>query len=172
MTIKKFCLAVFAGMMVLAAPAGFADDDDDDDDWKKRRHAERKKKGKHPVHYHHYYYIYPDGTIEGPVAKNGDAPLPPVPRERHAPYALQKPYPKSAPAFPRESPGERSLAKERQRSILEKELAAEQELLERARGALGDSFGDPERTQVLKDDVQLHERNIAALRRELSHLER
>jgi chromosome segregation ATPase len=71
----------------------------------------------------------------------------------------------------------------RQRDILEKELAAEQEDLAKARQALAEQeavrSGDErnyarvlERLQPFKDRIETHEKNIEALRRELSSLNR
>jgi len=97
------------------------------------------------------------------------------------------PVPRAAPretaprdAFPRESPSTQASAKERQREILEKELASEQELLAKARQELADQeatrSGDErnyarvlERLQPYKDNVDLHQKNIEALRRELGN---
>lgn len=83
-------------------------------------------------------------------------------------------------SFPTESPSARASAKERQREILEKELAAEQELLARAKQELADQeatrSGDEknyarvlERLQPYKDNVDQHEKNVEALRRELGN---
>jgi hypothetical protein len=101
------------------------------------------------------------------------------------------PAPKPAPsvavrapgAFPKESPDARANARERQREILEKELAAESELLARARKELAEQesvrSGDErnyarvlERLQPYNERVELHEKNIQALRRELANLYR
>jgi hypothetical protein len=86
-------------------------------------------------------------------------------------------------AFPKESPAARANAKDRQREILEKELAAEAELLAKARQELAQQesvrSGDErnyarviERLQPFKDKVEVHEKNIEALRRELANLNR
>jgi hypothetical protein len=86
-------------------------------------------------------------------------------------------------SFPTESPSARASAKERQREILEKELAAEQALLARAKQELADQEatrgGDEknyarvlERLQPYKDNVDLHEKNVEALRRELGNSSR
>ena len=88
-----------------------------------------------------------------------------------------------AAAFPRESPDQRASAKDRQREILQKELATEQEALARARQDLAQAesirSGDErnyakvlERLQPLKDSVETHEKNIQALQRELGNLNR
>jgi len=95
------------------------------------------------------------------------------------------PPPRPAPktAFPRESASDRAGAALRQRDILEKELAAEQQDLAKAREALAEQeatrFGDErnyskmlERLQPFRDRIETHEKNIEALRRELSSLSR
>jgi len=91
----------------------------------------------------------------------------------------QKP---SAPSsFPRETPQARDSAKARQRDILEKELATEQQQLDEARKTLAEQesmrMGDEknyarvlERLQPYKDSVDLHQKNIEALKRELSSI--
>ena len=82
---------------------------------------------------------------------------------------------------PRETPQAKASAKERQRDILEKELAAEQQLLAKAQQALSDQeavrMGDErnyakvlERLQPYKDNVDLHQKNIEALKRELGNI--
>ncbi len=96
----------------------------------------------------------------------------PVPRVREA---------ARGEGFPKESASDRASAKERQRDILEKELTTEQELLARAKKDLADQesvrSGDErnyarvlDRLQPFKDNVDLHEKNVEALRRELGNL--
>ena len=93
------------------------------------------------------------------------------------------PKAQARPGFPRETSSDRANAKGRQREILEKELAAEQADLVRARQALVEQesvrSGDErnyarvlERLQPYKDRVETHEKNIEALRRELANLDR
>lgn len=99
------------------------------------------------------------------------------------------PAPKSTPqpppqgSFPREDPAGREAAKGRQRQILEKELEAEEELLSKARAALLEQetvrSGNErnyarmlERLRPYQEDVEAHERNVGALRRELQNLVR
>ena len=97
----------------------------------------------------------------------------------------QKPAPISPPSarssFPRETPQAKASAKERQRDVLEGELASEQQQLEQARKALAEQeavrYGDEknyarvlDRLQPYKDNVDLHEKNIEALKRELSNI--
>jgi chromosome segregation ATPase len=85
--------------------------------------------------------------------------------------------------FPRESSSDRASARERQRAILEKELATEQAALAKARQDLAAQeavrSGDErnyarveERLQPFKDSVETHQKNIEALRRELNNLYR
>ena len=86
-------------------------------------------------------------------------------------------------SFPRETPTQKMSARERQREILEKELATEREALARARQALAQQesvrSGDErnyarvlERLQPYKESVENHEKNIQALQRELANLAR
>jgi hypothetical protein len=102
-----------------------------------------------------------------------------------APAPQQQAKPKARPReeFPRETEKERSSAAGRQREILQKELAAEEEGLAKAKQALAEQeamrFGDErnyarvlERLQPYKDRIETHEKNIEALRRELSSLAR
>jgi hypothetical protein len=95
----------------------------------------------------------------------------------------QKVNPRSPAAFPRESAAERSTRTAARRDILEKELATEQQLLDKAQKALAEQesirTGDEknyarvlERIQPYKDTVELHTKNIEALRRELGNLNR
>jgi hypothetical protein len=101
------------------------------------------------------------------------APAPPPRQTRAAP-------PRD---FPRESAAARSSAKGRQREILERELAAEQADLGKARQALAEQeavrTGDErnyarvlERLQPFRDRVETHEKNVEALRRELANIDR
>jgi hypothetical protein len=89
----------------------------------------------------------------------------------------------SAGGPPKESPSTRASARERQREILESELRAEEGLLVEAKKSLAEQeairTGDErnyarveERLQPFKDTIELHEKNIAALRRELGNLYR
>jgi len=95
-----------------------------------------------------------------------------------APKAAAKPAPRG---FPKESSADRASAKERQREILEKELAREEGLLEKAQQALEAQqsvrYGNEknyarvlERLQPYKDNVDLHQKNVEALKRELRNL--
>lgn len=142
--LQKFFMAVLAGAALLAAAPVVSHDDDDDDDWKERRR--------------YYHYERP------PIVIYRDPPAPPRGyRDRPAAPSPQEPAVKTPRSFPRESPADRAAAKERQRDILQKELAAEQALLDSARR---------ERAEPSKDSIETHERNIEALKRELSNLNR
>jgi type IV secretory pathway VirB10-like protein len=83
--------------------------------------------------------------------------------------------------YPRETPAQRSAAKEKQQETLQRELAKEQELLAEAKKALADQeavrSGNErnyarvlERLRPYQESVELHEKNIEALRRELANL--
>jgi hypothetical protein len=96
-----------------------------------------------------------------------------------SPEAAEKPAARPAPtAFPKEGAQARASARERQRQILERELKQEEELLAKARKELEEQeavrYGDErnyarvlERLQKYKDAVELHEKNVESLRREL-----
>jgi len=106
------------------------------------------------------------------------APAPPMPIQR-APAPVGR---ATRPAdFPKESPSDRASARERQREILEKELASEQAALTKAKEDLAAQeavrSGEErnyarveERLQPYKDTIETHEKNIEALRRELNNL--
>jgi len=91
---------------------------------------------------------------------------------------------KAAPgSFPKEDSQARASARERQREILDGELAQEQALLTQARKELEEQesvrYGDErnyarvlERLQKYKDAVELHEKNVESLKRELANLYR
>jgi type IV secretory pathway VirB10-like protein len=95
----------------------------------------------------------------------------------------QKPRSSGAtpPGYPRETPAQRSAAKEKQQETLQRELAKEQELLADAKRALSEQeavrSGNEknyarvlERLRPYQESVELHEKNIAALQRELANL--
>ncbi|HEV3010683.1 MAG TPA: DUF4124 domain-containing protein [Burkholderiales bacterium] len=94
---------------------------------------------------------------------------------------LSQPQARTPQNFPRESRHDSVAARERQREILEGELASEREALSRARQALAEQenvrTGEErnyarvqERLQPFKDTVQNHEKNVQALQRELANL--
>lgn len=104
-----------------------------------------------------------------------------VSREVNVVPATKAPPRAASPSsFPKESAGDRAVAKGRQRDILEQELANEQKLLAEAKQKLAEQeavrSGDErnyakvlERLQPFKDNVDTHEKNVEALRRELSN---
>lgn len=108
-----------------------------------------------------------------------------VSREVNVVPAPPKPGAKAppTPGFPREDAAARASTKDRQRQILERELTQEQDLLARAQKELGEQesvrTGDEknyarvlERLQKYKDNVEVHEKNVEALKRELINLNR
>jgi septal ring factor EnvC (AmiA/AmiB activator) len=101
-----------------------------------------------------------------------------VPGQRGKPSATAS---RELGRFPRETPAQAATAKGRQREILEKELATEQTALDRAKQDLAKQEGVrtgneanyarvEERLRPFKDNIETHEKNIEALRRELSNL--
>jgi hypothetical protein len=87
------------------------------------------------------------------------------------------------PGFPKESVNDRAAAKAKQRETLEKELTQEQQMLAEAKRKLAEQeairTGDEKnyakvlaRLQPYKDAVDVHEKNVEALRRELGNLYR
>ena len=98
--------------------------------------------------------------------------------------AQKAPAKSSSPQnFPKESVGDRSSARDKQRQTLERELAQEESMLADARRKLADQesvrTGDErnyarvlERLQPFKDAVEVHTKNIDALKRELANLYR
>lgn len=88
---------------------------------------------------------------------------------------------KSPANFPKESVGDRAAAKSRQRDTLERELTQEESMLVEARRKLAEQesvrSGDEknyakvlDRLKPYKDAVEVHEKNVDALKRELSNL--
>jgi hypothetical protein len=85
-----------------------------------------------------------------------------------APRAAANPSPSD---FPRVSSNEQKARDTDRRAILERELASEQSSLEKAKQALGaNPTQAAQAPQMVRDTVTLHERNIAALNKELSKL--
>ena len=85
--------------------------------------------------------------------------------------------------FPKESANDRAAAREKQRQTLERELAQEQDLLAGAQRKLAEQetirSGDEknyarvlERLRPYRDAVEVHAKNVEALKRELSNLYR
>lgn len=98
-----------------------------------------------------------------------------------APARVASPAAKSPAGFPKESSGERANARERQKATLETELASEEALLAKAKAELAEQEsirnGDErnyakvlERLQKYKDNVQLHQKNVGELQKELGKL--
>ena len=86
-------------------------------------------------------------------------------------------------SFPKEDSQARASAKSRQREILERELTREETLLGEARKELAEQesvrYGDErnyakvlERLQKYKDAIEVHEKNVESLKRELTNLSR
>ena len=94
------------------------------------------------------------------------------------------PAQKKSPAnFPRESAAERQAAKGKQRETLENELAQEESMLADAKKKLAEQeairTGDEknyqrvlDRLKPYQDTVEVHQKNVDALKRELSNLSR
>ncbi len=90
---------------------------------------------------------------------------------------------KSPAGFPKESPSDRVTSKAKQRDTLEQELTQEESMLADARKKLSEQEavrgGDEknysrvlERLKPYQDTVEVHEKNVEALKRELSNLSR
>lgn len=90
---------------------------------------------------------------------------------------------KSSQNFPKESSSDRMAAKDKQRATLERELQQEEALLADAKRKLSEQeqirTGDEknyarveERLQPYKDAVEVHNKNIEALKRELANVYR
>lgn len=103
-----------------------------------------------------------------------------VPAAKAAPAAAK---PASPANFPRESTADRASAKAKQRETLERELTQEQSMLADARKKLAEQeavrTGDEknyakvlDRLKPYKDTVEVHEKNVEALKRELTNLSR
>lgn len=90
---------------------------------------------------------------------------------------------KSPASFPRETPADRASSKAKQKDTIEKELTQEEAMLADARKKLAEQeairTGDEknyakviERLKPYKDTVEVHEKNVEALKRELTNLSR
>ena len=90
---------------------------------------------------------------------------------------------KSPASFPRETPSDRASSKAKQKDTIEKELSQEEAMLADARKRLAEQeairTGDEknyakviERLRPYKDTVEVHEKNVEALKRELTNLSR
>jgi hypothetical protein len=90
---------------------------------------------------------------------------------------------KSPANFPKESPSDRAASKVKQRETLENELTQEESMLADARKKLAEQesirSGDEknyarvlERLKPYQDTIEVHQKNVEALKRELSNLSR
>ena len=96
-----------------------------------------------------------------------------VPAQKFRPPKPSANASRALEGFPRESASDASSAKGRQREILEKELATEQSALARAKQDLFEQQtlrAGEGRLQSTQDNIETHEKNIEALKRELSNL--
>lgn len=106
-----------------------------------------------------------------------------VSEERVSVVPASKPTAKSPAGFPRETAADRLSARSKQKDTIEKELNQEQSMLADARKKLSEQelvrSGDEknfakvlERLKPYKDTVEVHEKNVEALKRELINLSR
>lgn len=106
-----------------------------------------------------------------------------VSREAVTVVPAAKPSAKSPAGFPKESASDRVSSKAKQRDTLEQELTQEESMLADARKKLAEQesvrSGDEknyarvlERLKPYKDTVEVHEKNVEALKRELANLSR
>jgi len=100
-----------------------------------------------------------------------------------APSAAARARVATPSTFPKETPAKRASAKEKQRQILEQELEQEKALLDRSKQALAEQeavrYGDERnyarvlaRLKPYQDTVELHQKNVEALERELTLLDK
>ena len=100
-------------------------------------------------------------------------PAPPAPKA-----AAKTPSPAG---FPKEDAATRATAKDRQRDIISRELAQEESILSRAKKDLAEQeatrYGDEksqkivlDRLQKYRENVELHEKNVQELRKELGNI--
>lgn len=106
-----------------------------------------------------------------------------VSEERVTVVPASKPTAKSPAGFPRETPADRASSKAKQKDTIEKELSQEVSMLDDARKKLSEQesvrSGNEsnyakvlERLKPYKDTVEVHEKNVEALKRELINLSR
>ena len=99
------------------------------------------------------------------------------------PAQTAKPVTKSPAGFPKESASDRVASKAKQKDTIEKELTQEESMLADARKKLAEQeavrSGSEsnyakvlERLKPYKDTVEVHEKNVEALKRELNNLSR
>jgi hypothetical protein len=99
-----------------------------------------------------------------PAPSAATAPAAGAPRAR----ASATPTPSD---FPRVSGNEQKSRDNDRRAILDKELANESASAEKARKAVQEAGNQPaDKLQALRDTLALHERNIEALKKEISNL--
>jgi len=90
---------------------------------------------------------------------------------------------KTPSSYPKETQAKRASAKEKQRQILETELDQERSLLDKSKQALAEQeavrYGDEKnyarvlaRLKPYQDTVELHQKNVEALERELAVLDK
>ena len=128
---------------------------------------------------------YSDAVVKGATKVDcfqaPPVPPPPPPQKATAPSGTPSASPAPSGGLPNVDPGTQKKRDESRRKILENELAAEEQALAGARKALADGeavrLGDEknyqrylDRIQGLKDRVAQHERNVSALKQELSNL--
>jgi hypothetical protein len=127
---------------------------------------------------------YSDSPVKGATKSQCfEAPPVPAPAPRSSPAGTNPPAAVPAPAtgLPNVDPGTQRKRDDSRRKILEEELAVEEKALAGARKALAEGeavrLGDEknyqryiDRIQGLKDRVTQHERNVGALKQELSNL--
>ena len=100
-----------------------------------------------------------------------------------APPVPKSPAGKSPAGFPKESASDRQASKAKQRETIEKELTQEQSMLADARRKLTEQEATRdggeknyarvlERLKPYQDTVEVHEKNVEALKRELGNLSR
>lgn len=142
------------------------------------------------VHGAVYKCVAPDGSVtytndpssaRGCQTLSGDQPVSTVP----APAPVNRPQPPARAAtpndFPRVAPEAQRARDDVRREVLEKELAAEERALADAKAALVEQeevrYGNErnyqkvlDRLQPFKDKVELHQRNVDALKKELAAL--
>jgi hypothetical protein len=106
-----------------------------------------------------------------------------VQQQRVTVVPAARPGAKSPAGFPKESSSDRASSKAKQLATIERELSQEQSMLSVARKKLAEQeairTGDEknyarvlERLKPYKDTVEVHEKNVEALKRELMNLSR
>jgi septal ring factor EnvC (AmiA/AmiB activator) len=106
-----------------------------------------------------------------------------VQQQRVTVVPAAKPGAKSPAGFPKESAADRVASKSKQKDTIEKELTQEESMLTDARKKLSEQedvrSGDEknyakvlDRLKPYKDTVEVHEKNVEALKRELNNLSR